>query len=85
MSGKANESVLTSKGQTTIPAKIRKALHLKAGDTLEYYVQGDVVVLQPKTVHVRDLINLISPSSKYHSIEEMNKAIKNSALQCLKS
>jgi antitoxin PrlF len=34
-------STVTSKGQTTIPGKIRKALRLKPGDTLEYVVEGD--------------------------------------------
>ncbi|MGA8011278.1 MAG: AbrB/MazE/SpoVT family DNA-binding domain-containing protein [Candidatus Acidiferrales bacterium] len=34
-------STVTSKGQTTIPAEIRKALRIKPGDTLEYAMQGD--------------------------------------------
>ena len=34
-------STVTSKGQTTIPGTIRKALRIKAGDTLEYAVEGD--------------------------------------------
>ncbi len=83
MSVRLNESVLTSKGQTTIPAKIRKALHLKAGDTLEYYVQGDSVVVHPKTVRICDLTNLLAKSNKGLSIEEMNKAVINAALKCL--
>lgn len=29
-------STVTSKGQTTIPAKIRKALRIKPGDRLQY-------------------------------------------------
>ncbi|HZE69503.1 MAG TPA: AbrB/MazE/SpoVT family DNA-binding domain-containing protein [Pyrinomonadaceae bacterium] len=34
-------SRVTSKGQTTIPGKIRKALRIKPGDKLEYLVEGD--------------------------------------------
>jgi AbrB family looped-hinge helix DNA binding protein len=34
-------STVTSKGQTTIPEKIRKALHIRPGDKLEYEVEGD--------------------------------------------
>jgi AbrB family looped-hinge helix DNA binding protein len=34
-------STVTRKGQTTIPGKIRKALRIKPGDTLEYVVDGD--------------------------------------------
>lgn len=34
-------STVTSKGETTIPGAIRKALHIKPGDRLEYLVEGD--------------------------------------------
>jgi AbrB family looped-hinge helix DNA binding protein len=34
-------STVTRKGQTTIPGKIRKALRINPGDTLEYEVDGD--------------------------------------------
>jgi AbrB family looped-hinge helix DNA binding protein len=34
-------STVTRKGQTTIPGKIRKALRIKPGDTLEYSIEGD--------------------------------------------
>jgi antitoxin PrlF len=34
-------STVTSKGQTTIPGKIRQAFRIKPGDTLEYVVEGD--------------------------------------------
>lgn len=34
-------STVTSKGQTTIPGAIRKALRIKPGDRLEYTVEGD--------------------------------------------
>jgi len=36
-----SHSTVTSKGQTTIPGKIRKALRIKPGDKLEYVVEGD--------------------------------------------
>lgn len=34
-------STVTRKGQTTIPGKIRRALRINPGDTLEYVVEGD--------------------------------------------
>lgn len=34
-------STVTSKGQTTIPEKVRKALGIKPGDRLEYEVEED--------------------------------------------
>jgi antitoxin PrlF len=39
-------STLTRKGQTTIPVEIREALHIKAGDRLEYILEGDKVSLR---------------------------------------
>jgi antitoxin PrlF len=38
-------SKLTSKAQTTIPAPVRIALPLKAGDELVYGVEGERVIL----------------------------------------
>ncbi len=40
-------STITSKGQTTLPAQIRHALHLKTGDKILYEIQGDSVVIRP--------------------------------------
>lgn len=38
-------SKVTSKAQTTIPAPVRTALHLQAGDQLLYSIEGDRVIL----------------------------------------
>jgi len=42
-------SRLTSKAQTTIPAPVRKALHLNAGDELAYTIEADHVLLTKST------------------------------------
>ena len=41
-----SHSTVTSKGQTTIPGKIRKALQIKPGDKLEYSVEGDYATIR---------------------------------------
>lgn len=41
-------STITSKGQTTLPATVRRALHLKAGDRIVYEIHGDSVVIRPQ-------------------------------------
>lgn len=41
-------STITSKGQTTLPAPIRRALHLKTGDRILYEIQGDTVIIRPQ-------------------------------------
>ncbi|MEI7956221.1 MAG: type II toxin-antitoxin system PrlF family antitoxin [Verrucomicrobiota bacterium] len=40
------QSTITSKGQTTLPAHIRRALHLKTGDKIVFEIQGDSVVIR---------------------------------------
>mgnify|MGYP006310738797 CR=1 FL=1 len=39
-------SRISSKGQVTIPAEVRKALDLEAGDLIVYEMDGDVVKLK---------------------------------------
>lgn len=39
-------STITRKGQTTIPLKVRTALRMKPGDTLEYAVEGDQATIR---------------------------------------
>ncbi len=39
-------SRITAKGQTTIPAFIRKAAHMNAGDTLTFSIKGDHVIVR---------------------------------------
>jgi antitoxin PrlF len=39
-------STLTSKGQTTIPAAIRKALALSAGDEIVFQIEDDHAIIR---------------------------------------
>jgi antitoxin PrlF len=39
------KSKLTAKAQTTIPQPVRDALRLRAGDELEYRIEGERVIL----------------------------------------
>jgi antitoxin PrlF len=41
------QSVITRKGQTTIPKEIRKLLNLKPNDKLFYIVEENKVILKP--------------------------------------
>jgi AbrB family looped-hinge helix DNA binding protein len=42
-----NESTVTSKGQITIPASVRRQLGLRAGDRVEFRVDRNGAVLRP--------------------------------------
>lgn len=41
------KSTLTSKGQITIPVKIRERLNLKAGDVLDFDEEAQVLLARP--------------------------------------
>ena len=72
-------STVTSKGQTTIPGKIRKALRIKPGDKLEYEVEGDRATIR---VHpgIRSLKGaLASNKGKGMSFAEIREAAAEAA------
>ena len=72
-------STVTSKGQTTIPEKIRRALRIKPGDKLEYVVEGDRATIR---VHpgIRSLKGaLASNKGKRMSFAEIREAAAEAA------
>lgn len=74
-------ATLTSKGQTTIPKDIRDQLRLKAGDRLDFVLQPDGrVLIVPATVRARDLKGMLPRPKKAVSLEQMEKAIRDTAV-----
>ena len=72
-------STLTSKGQTTIPEKVRRTLRIKPGDRLEYEVEGDRAIIR---VHpgIRSLKGVLaSKKGKGMSFAEIREAAAESA------
>jgi antitoxin PrlF len=72
-------STVTSKGQTTIPEKIRKALRIRPGDKLEYAVEGDYATIR---VHpgIRSLKGVLaSKKGKGLSFSEIRAAAAEAA------
>jgi len=76
-------SILTSKGQTTIPKKVRDALKLKTGDRLEFIIESDNrVLLRPATSDLIALDGLLDRSSTPPvSVEAMDEAIEEAVSQ----
>jgi len=74
-------STITSKGQTTIPGKVRKALQIKPGDKLEYAVEGDHATIR---VHLgtRTLKGVLaSKKGKGMSFAQIREAAAKTARQ----
>jgi antitoxin PrlF len=74
-----SHSTVTSKGQTTIPGKVRKALRIKTGDKLEYVVEGDhaTIRVHPGTRSLKGV--LASEKGKGMSFAEIREAAAKAA------
>ena len=71
-------STLTSKGQVTIPAGVRKQLGLQPGDRVGFIVEGGEVRLVRKESCMEAAFG-ICKTDRSVSIEEMEKIVKESA------
>ena len=69
-------ATVTSKGQITIPARVREALHVGAGDRVEFVeVESGRYEFIAATRPVTDLKGMFGEAVKVVSIEDMNAAI----------
>jgi len=75
------QTTLTSKGQVTVPVKIRAALNLRAGDQLDFQIENGTIKVTPerKKGTLDDFINALPRSERSFSVEEMNAAIAKAA------
>ncbi|MCF3195945.1 MULTISPECIES: AbrB/MazE/SpoVT family DNA-binding domain-containing protein [Pseudomonas] len=70
-------ATLTSKGQVTIPAKVRVSMGLDAGDRIEFIEMDDgTFTIMAATHSVKDLKGMIRKPANPVSIEDMNAAIE---------
>lgn len=68
------------KGRITIPAAVRKAMNLRAGDRILFMPDGqDALVIIAKNRPVSALRGMLAKPREAVSIEEMNKAIAEGA------
>lgn len=76
-------ATLTTKGQVTIPKKIRDYMQLHSGDKLEFFIQDNgIVSVRPMVVRVTELAGILYQSDRNPAtVEEMNLAIKEKAKQ----
>lgn len=76
--GNLPESTITSKGQTTLPRRVRECLSLQPGDRVRYIIDDDsvrVVAVRP----VSDLFGMLQFDGPAVTLEEMDEAIAKGA------
>ena len=75
-------ATVTSKGQVTIPQDVRERLGIVTGTRVEFAERTDgVVVFIPLTASIMDLEGIIPWNGPPVSIEEMDDAIGDAAVE----
>jgi len=75
------QSVITSKGQTTIPKEIRKLLKLKPKDKLYYLIEDDKVVLKPIHGDILQLRGSVPSKERSADFEQIRAATRKKVAQ----
>lgn len=78
MSGGKMFSTLTSKGQLTLPKKVREFLGLQNGDKVSFTINdvGKVEMTALKT-NLKELKGMLKPPAKAVGLDDMRAAIEN--------
>jgi len=70
-------ATVTSKGQITIPAEVRKALRLEPGTQVQFFAgENGEWIFRPRTGSIWDLRGCVPSLGRAVSIEEMNEAVE---------
>jgi AbrB family looped-hinge helix DNA binding protein len=73
-------ATLTSKGQITIPADVRRELNVGTGDRVEFVqIEAGRYEVVAATRSVRELKGLFGKAQRTVSVEEMNRTIAERA------
>lgn len=69
-------SVITRKGQVTIPAEIRRALDLKEGDTIAWRQEGEIVQIVPARYTLESAFGSVEPRRRPEDFGALTDAAK---------
>ncbi len=70
-------SILSSKGQITIPKSVRNKLNLKPGDKVDFKVSGKEVILVPVSKSVEEVFGILAgKSTQKISVDDMRDLLK---------
>lgn len=72
-------ATMTSKGQITVPAEIRKKLRLQAGSRVECVMREERVELIPLSLSVKALKGILPKPRRPRGVADMQKAIAEGA------
>lgn len=70
------DSVMTRKGQVTIPKSIRDRLGMKEGEKVLFVMRGEEVVLKVVRGTILDLRGSVQPSAHPEDFEKIRQSVK---------
>ena len=70
-------SKVTTKGQATIPSRVRQVLGVKAGDSVLFAVSGDTVTLKRAEKLDAGFLKLATDSFSYWNAPEADEAFRD--------
>lgn len=74
------QATITSKGQVTVPVKIRKQLNLQTGDTLDFEIEGGAIKVVPVAKgSLEAFMSILPKATRSYTVEEMNEGIARGA------
>ena len=74
----AYSSVISSKGQVTVPQEVRLRLGLKQGDRVEFVVEGDHTVIRPARAATNPIDQVIGVVDAFPGgVEEINAWVRD--------
>jgi len=69
-------TTLTQRGQVTVPAEVRRILHLKPKDKVAFRIEDDQVRLVPVKFTVETAFGSVKPKSRPEEFEAISQAAK---------
>ena len=76
-------SVLTKKGQTTIPKDIRNYLNLAPNDKILYLMEGNKVVIKPLKGNILDLKGSVKTKDKPIDFKKLRSETKKKVVRTI--
>ena len=71
-----SESVITRKGQVTIPKDIRDHLKAREGEKVAFFVRGDDVVLKVVRGTILELRGSVKPHKRPEDFDAVRRSVK---------
>jgi AbrB family looped-hinge helix DNA binding protein len=75
-------ATVTSKGQITIPAEVRRALRLEPGTQIQFFAgENGEYIFRPRTGSIRDLEGCVPRLDHIVTIKEMDEGIADAVAE----